>query len=137
MWYLIGLVSGVIAGITMFWFIPIGMKDVEKDMKFSRFGSREIKFYIFSGFIVFIFLLGPFISYMYLRRVISEGQGAFFDHAIFITVILFLNPLLFMYIIKNAKNIIITSWKSMLIVYLVFVFSFGWLIPLLYSWFAV
>ncbi len=137
MWYLIGLISGVIAGIAMFWFIPIGMKDFEKYMKFSRFSSREFKFYIFSGFVVLTFLFGPIVSYMYSIRIIREGQGAFLEHAILITVTtltLFFTS--FLYNIKDAKNIIKTIWKGILIFYLIFAFSFGWLIPILYKWFA-
>jgi hypothetical protein len=137
MWYLIGLVSGFVVYITILWLNPFPWKDIEKDMKFSKFSSREIKFYVFSGFIVFTFLFGPFISYSYLRRITYEGQEAFLDHAIFMTVfVLMWFFISFLYNRKDAKNIIITSWKSILIIYLVFAFSFGWLIPILYKWFA-
>jgi hypothetical protein len=139
MWYLIGLISGVVAGIAMFWIIPLAKKDTEKYMKFGKFSAGEMKFFTITGFIVSTFLIGPFMSYMYSRRLTYEGQEAFWEHATFITVItvslLGFFLISFFYNIRNKENII-KSWKSILIIYLVFAFSFGWLIPILYKWFA-
>ena len=134
MWYLIGLISGIIAGITMFWAYSTSMKYSEKDMNISE-NIRKFRLWVkrvmvFGGFIISTFFAGPFLLYMYSFRFAREGKGALWSWALSMTIFA-----LIVYIVNVLQNIKV--WKTTLISIIVFAFSFGWLIPLLYNWFAV
>ena len=134
MWYLIGLIPGVITGVVTVWSYYTSTKYSVKDMNINEnitiFRLWVKRIMVFGAFIVSTFLVGPSLFYMYSFRFAQEGKGALWSWALSMTLFALIASIA--NVLQNTK-----VWKTTLISYLIFTFAFGWLIPLLYNWFAV
>jgi len=122
MTYLIGCISGGLAGLTLTWFIT----KFTKDDKNSKWSKGEMWFFIIAGILVLAFLVGPFLSWRYSIRYSHDRADALWNY-VFVTNI----PALFILLVGIMANKL--HWRSYLIFGLGFIFSLGWLLPILHN----
>lgn len=123
MTYLAGLLSGALSGVAIAW---IGAKVMKSDESIILMSLLEYKIFIVIGFIFWVFLFCPMVTYSYSLKYAREGYNALWEHAL--TTLLLNLPFLLLIIWQNRFY-----WKPYLIFFVTIFFAVGLLIPLLFN----